>query len=174
MIVSQLANGAAHLGVTGEDLVREQLADADRRLALLVGVNYLANRYDRSWDSSSNKQFSLSDQSIKLVRELRRDIRVTYFGDKSTFPEARDLLDRYSDLSPKLHADYIDPDRRPQLAKAAGYRSDSPVMVDSGGRREGAKALTEEEVTGALIRSLKPAERNVCVMSRLSANARSW
>jgi ATP phosphoribosyltransferase len=39
-IVGQLASGAAHLGVTGEDLVREQVADADERLALLVPLGF--------------------------------------------------------------------------------------------------------------------------------------
>ena len=42
-----------------------------------------------------------------------------------------------------------------QQAKAAGYRSDSPVVVESGPKREGAKSLTEEEVTGAIIRAEK-------------------
>jgi ATP phosphoribosyltransferase len=39
-IVGQLASGAAHLGVTGEDLVREQVADADARLALLTPLGF--------------------------------------------------------------------------------------------------------------------------------------
>jgi ATP phosphoribosyltransferase len=39
-IVGQLASGAAHLGVTGEDLVREQVADADARLALLAPLGF--------------------------------------------------------------------------------------------------------------------------------------
>jgi len=39
-IVGQLATGAAHLGVTGEDLVREQVADADKRLLLLAPLGF--------------------------------------------------------------------------------------------------------------------------------------
>ena len=39
-IVGQLAAGAAHFGVTGEDLVREQIADADRRLVLLAPLGF--------------------------------------------------------------------------------------------------------------------------------------
>ena len=69
-----------------------------------------------------------------------------------SFSNARDLLDRYAALSPKLHVQYIDPVKKPQLAKAAGYRRDAPVLMDSGTRKEEAKSLTEEEVTGALIR----------------------
>ena len=39
-IVGQLAAGAAHFGVTGEDLVREQVADADNRLVLLAPLGF--------------------------------------------------------------------------------------------------------------------------------------
>jgi ABC-type uncharacterized transport system involved in gliding motility auxiliary subunit len=134
-------------------------------LAVLVAVNFLANRYDKSYDSTANKQFSLSDQTIKVVKGLKSDVQLTYFGAQNDFRTARDTLDRYSRLSPKLHVTYIDPERKPQVAKAAGYRSDATVIVDSGSRREGAKGLSEEELTGALIRSLKSDARTVCVLS---------
>ncbi len=39
-IVGQLAAGAAHFGVTGEDLVREQVADADKRLLMLAPLGF--------------------------------------------------------------------------------------------------------------------------------------
>jgi ATP phosphoribosyltransferase len=39
-IVGQLAAGAAHFGVTGEDLVREQVADADKRLLFLAPLGF--------------------------------------------------------------------------------------------------------------------------------------
>src|SRR5664279_4274158 len=78
-------------------------------IAVLGAVNFLANRYDKSYDATSNKQFSLSDQTIKVVKGLKSDVRVTYFDEQSRFPQARDLLDRYSALSPKLRVEYVDP-----------------------------------------------------------------
>src|SRR5881296_3722075 len=90
-------------------------------LAVLGAVNFLANRYDKSYDSTSNKQFSLSDQTEKVVKNLNRDIKITYFDESTRFPQARDLLDRYSALSPKLHMEFIDPVKKPQQAKSAGY-----------------------------------------------------
>ena len=39
------------------------------------------------------------------------------------------------------------------------------MLIDSGVRKEGAKSLSEEEITGALIRSLKSGARNVCVLN---------
>jgi len=134
-------------------------------VAVLVAINFLANRYDKSYDATANKQFSLSDQTIKVVKGLNRDITIYDFAESSRFPSDRDLLDRYSALSPKLKVDYIDPVKHPTQAKAAGFRRDVSLLVDSGTKKEEAKSLSEEEVTGALIRSLKSGERNACFVS---------
>ena len=39
-ITSQLAAGAVHLGVTGEDLVREMIPDADKKVVLIDGLGF--------------------------------------------------------------------------------------------------------------------------------------
>jgi len=39
-IASQLARGMVHLGVTGEDLLRESIVDADRRVLLIDGLGF--------------------------------------------------------------------------------------------------------------------------------------
>ena len=39
-IVAQLARGGAHLGITGEDLVREEIADADAVIELLTPLGF--------------------------------------------------------------------------------------------------------------------------------------
>ncbi len=39
-ITAQLAAGAVHLGVTGEDLVREQMPDADKRVVLVEALGF--------------------------------------------------------------------------------------------------------------------------------------
>lgn len=39
-IAAQLSRGAVHLGITGEDLVRESIPDADERVALVEGLGF--------------------------------------------------------------------------------------------------------------------------------------
>jgi len=134
-------------------------------IGVLAAVNFLANRYDKSYDSTSNKQFTLSDQTLKVVRGLKSDLKIYDFAESQRFYSDRDLLDRYSNLSPKLKVTYIDPVKHPQQAKAAGYRRDVSLLVDSGTKKEEAKTLSEEELTGAIIRSLKSGERNACFVS---------
>lgn len=138
-------------------------------LAVLGAMNFLAQRYNKSYDSTSNKRFSLSDQTEKVVKELQRDVTLTYYDQTRNFSNptggARDLLDRYDNLSTRLKIVYVDPDRKPALAKEAGITRLGTLIVDSGTKREEAKSITEEEVTSALIRSLKEGDRTVCFVS---------
>jgi len=133
-------------------------------LAVLATVNFLANRHNKSYDATSNKRYSLSDQTEKVVKGLKQDVKITLFDQTSRFTQARDLLDRYANLSPKLSVEYVDPDKKPQLARAAGVTTYGTIYVEAAGRREEAKYVTEEEITNALIRALKGGERMVCVV----------
>jgi ABC-type uncharacterized transport system involved in gliding motility auxiliary subunit len=74
-------------------------------------------------------------------------------------------LGRYASLSPKLKVDYIDPVKKPQAARAAGVRQLGTIVVNTGARQEDAKSLTEQDITGALIRSVKGGERTACFIT---------
>ena len=131
-------------------------------LAVVGTANWLANRHNASYDSTKNKRFSLADQTIKVVKGLKRDVKVTYFDESRSFERARDLLDRYDNLSTRLSVTYADPYKKPQAARAAGLKSVPTIMIEAGPKREETTSLTEEQVTSALIRALKSGERNVC------------
>ena len=134
-------------------------------LTIAVVANVLANRYNRSWDSTANKRYTLSDQTAKIVHDLTQDVQIKYYDQTGRFPQARDLLDRYANLSSRVQVEYIDPDRNPQVARAAGITSYATAIIEIGDKKEQAKSLTEEGITGAFIRTLKNTARNVCFVS---------
>src|SRR5882762_4707065 len=132
-------------------------------VAVLVVANMLANRYDKSFDATSNKRFSLSDQTRKVIKESKDDIKIVYFDRPTSFQQGRDLLDRYASISPKVHVEYVDVMKNPQRARAAGIKREGTAVVEVGNKKEEARTFDEEGVTGALIRDLKGGERTVCV-----------
>jgi ABC-type uncharacterized transport system involved in gliding motility auxiliary subunit len=134
-------------------------------VTVAVVINVLANRYDRSWDSTANKRYTLSDQTAKVVRDLKQDVQIKYYDQTSHFPQGKDLLDRYANLSSRVHVQYIDPDRDPQVARAAGITNYGTTVVEMGDKKQQAKELTEEGVTGALITALKNTVRTVCFVT---------
>src|SRR5215470_17820743 len=129
---------------------------------ILVVVNVLADRYNKSYDSSSNKRFSLSEQTAKIVNGLKQPATITYYDQSTRFGHAKDQLDQYANLSPKVRVEYVDPDKKPELARAAGIKNYGTTVVQIGDRREVAMSLTEEAITGAFIRDLKSNTRTIC------------
>lgn len=134
-------------------------------VAVLVVANFLANRYNKSFDATSNKRYSLSDQTKKVVGELKQDVTISYFDRASGMQAGKDLLDRYQVLSPKVHVQYVDLLKNPTLARAENVTREGEAVVSVGARREDAKSFDEEGVTGALIRALKGNVREVCVVT---------
>jgi len=131
-------------------------------IAILVILNFVANRYNKSYDSTATKQFTLSDQTIKIAKNLQQPLKITYWDQPTKFTAARDLLDRYKNLSPKIDVQYNDADKKYTQARAAGVKTLGTIFVDIGNKHQEAKSLTEEEVTGAIVRSLKGGERLAC------------
>ena len=134
-------------------------------IAVLATANWLASTHDKSFDSTSNKRFSLSEQTIKVVQNLKSDVNIKYFDQQKNFGTAKDLLDRYNNLSSKMHVEYIDPDKKPSVAKSMGVKNYGATYILANGKTEEAKSVTEEEVTGALVRALKGGQRTVCFVS---------
>jgi ABC-type uncharacterized transport system involved in gliding motility auxiliary subunit len=131
-------------------------------LGIITVANILANRYNKSYDSTSNKRYSLSDQTAKIVNGIAQPFSITYFDKQSGFQTGKDLLDRYANLSPRVHLEYVDVNKNPEAARAAGVTTYGTTVVQIGAKKETAKNLTEEDVTGAIIRDLKSGTRNVC------------
>jgi ABC-type uncharacterized transport system involved in gliding motility auxiliary subunit len=134
-------------------------------LAVLVVANFLANRYNKSFDATANKRYSLSDQTKKIVHGLKQDITIQYFDKPSGMQAGKDLLDRYALLSPRVHIEYVDYLKKPGVARAANVSREGEAIVSNGTKKEEAKTFDEEGLTGALIRTLKGGARTICVAS---------
>lgn len=131
-------------------------------LAVVAVANILANRYDKSYDATTNKRYTLSEQTKKIVQGLKQDATITYYDQGSRFGEAKDKLEQYAKLSPKVHVEYVDPDKKLEQARAAGVKSYGTTIVRVGMNKNEAKTTSEEDITGAFIRDLKNTTRTVC------------
>ena len=134
-------------------------------IAVLAAANYLANAHDASYDSTKNQRYSLSNETEKVTKGLKEDVTITYFDRSTECARARALLGRSAHRSPRLKVVYVDLEKKPQLARSMGVRNLGAIYVQAGAKREEAKSLTEEEITGALIRALKTGDRNACFAS---------
>jgi ABC-type uncharacterized transport system involved in gliding motility auxiliary subunit len=134
---------------------------------LLVGIlaigNFLAARHAIRWDWSETQHFTLAPQTHRVLRGLTRDVKITVFAqDRSpALTTYRDLLDSYRQDSDKLKVEYVDPERRPGVARQYGITRADMAVVESGPQTTRVTAPSEAELTGALIRVSKDARKRV-------------
>ncbi|MEX2304213.1 MAG: GldG family protein, partial [Bryobacterales bacterium] len=133
--------------------------------AILAAVNYLAVQYNKSYDATQSKLYSLSDQTLKILGDLEQDVKIYYFDRKTQFPRAEDMLVRYANASNKVTVDYIDTDSRIEVAEAMNVSKHGTVLVELGANREEASSINEEDITRAIIKATKGEEKKACLLA---------
>jgi ABC-type uncharacterized transport system involved in gliding motility auxiliary subunit len=124
-------------------------------VAIVALANWFVDRHNRRWDLTPDQTYSLSPQTTKLLKELKRDLTIYAFDQERRPRGRRDLLDNYSALTPRVTLRYVDPDRQPSLARQFGIRNYGTIVVAAGDRHFEAQSATEEGVTNAIVRVLK-------------------
>lgn len=130
-------------------------------LGILVAVNYLSTRENKRWDLTANRQYSLSEQTVQLLRGLDAPVRFLVFDTAENLERFRPRLSEYEYQSDRVDVEYIDADRRPVQAKEYEIQTYGTVVVEYMGRRERVTSDAEQDLTGALIKVLNPQEKRV-------------
>jgi ABC-type uncharacterized transport system involved in gliding motility auxiliary subunit len=130
-------------------------------LAILVGINYISSRRNKRWDLTAAKQFTLSDQTKKVLQSLQRPVVVRVFDRADNFDRFRARLDEYRYVSDKVSVEYIDVERRPALAGQYKVQSLGTVVFDYDGRTERVTSDGEQELTNGLIKVVQGKQNKV-------------
>lgn len=131
-------------------------------LAILAAVNYLGTRQHKRWDLTSNQVFSLSDQTIRILKELKEPVHITVFFDPRQGKEVHeDRLVEFQYHTNRLTVEYIDPDRDPARATAAKIETVPTILVEYQGRSERVNSSTEQDLSNALIKVVTGTARKV-------------
>ena len=134
-------------------------------LAVVVVANVLADRYNKSYDATGNKRYSLSEETQKIVGGLKQDATITYFNVSTEFAQEHDLLTEYANLSPQVTVKYVDAEKDPLAARSAGIDHIPAVTVTTDGRTNQAATVNEQGITGAFIRDISGNTRRVCFLT---------
>jgi ABC-type uncharacterized transport system involved in gliding motility auxiliary subunit len=135
-------------------------------LGILVGINWIAAQQNKRWDLTAAKQFSLSDQTIKIVTELKKPVtaRVYYDSGSNMLAEYKDRLGEYAHLSKFFSVEYIDAVKDPERAKQDGVNQYGTIVFGYDGRTERSTTDNEQDITNALIKAIEGKARKIYVV----------
>ncbi len=108
-------------------------------VAVLVVINVLVDQVPAKLDLTSEKLYSLSDQTLKLLQGLQKDITITTLGKEgSQDATVKEVLGRYATASRHVKLASVDPELNPGWAKQYSASTDmtaGSIVVDAGGGR---------------------------------------
>ena len=128
-------------------------------LAILVAANYILARQNKRWDLTAAQQYSLSDQTVRVLESLESPIRVLVFAQEVDFPRYRDRLGEYEYTSDRVSLELIDVDKNPVLARQYEVQAYGTVVFDYNGRIERVVSDQEQDLTNGLIKAVEGEER---------------
>jgi ABC-type uncharacterized transport system involved in gliding motility auxiliary subunit len=130
-------------------------------LGILAAVNYLAARENKRWDLTESKQYTLSDQSVKLVKELDSPVKFVVFDRPTNFDAYRSRLNGYAYYSKNVSVDFVDPAKDMIQARQYGIQKYGTVAIAYKDRIERATSDSEQDITNALIKVINPQKRKL-------------
>jgi gliding motility-associatede transport system auxiliary component len=148
-------------------------------LGILVFVNYLGAQHVKRVDTTSEKIYSLSDQSASVAQQVKQDLKIKAFYPGGDYAPAKDLFELYKAKNNKISFEFIDPDRQPQVAQQYNVTQygefQNPMsgesvrygttILDMAGKTERiekqSEALREEDVTNALMKIVKGEKKTI-------------
>ena len=130
-------------------------------LGILVAINYIGARQNKRWDLTANKQFSLADQSRNVLAKLDAPLQVMVFAQEPEFPRYQDKMKEYEYASKKISAEYIDPDKKPTVAKQNQIQQYGTIVFNYKGRTERVTSDSEQDITTGIIKVVTGQQKKI-------------
>ncbi|MFZ0888627.1 MAG: DUF4350 domain-containing protein [Candidatus Binataceae bacterium] len=133
-------------------------------IGILIAINYIATVYHRRADLTEEKVFSLSPQSVNIVRGLNKPLKLYGFFEGGQSPAAEALYETYAYASRKVSYQLVDPDRHPELAERYKVSTMGTTHIQYGGDEgEGTNVseISEEAITNAIIKVTKAGKKAI-------------
>jgi ABC-type uncharacterized transport system involved in gliding motility auxiliary subunit len=130
-------------------------------LGILGAINYLAERHNKRWDLTAANQYTLSDQTKKVVQGLSKPVKVTVFARTEDFDRFRTRLDEYAYLSKQFQVEYVDPEKRPSAAEQLKESGLGTILMQYEGREQRVTSEQEQDLTNGLIKLLQEKEPKI-------------
>ncbi len=133
-------------------------------VTLALGM-ILVGRFNKRWDFTKDKIYSLTAQTIGLLEKLKSE-KIEVFAFYPHDDPARENFEVFLKECRQHHPDFkytfYDPDRVPSMAKRFHVDRFYTVVVQYQGRTERVTEPNEETFTNALMRLVNPQRYSVC------------
>ena len=137
-------------------------------LGVLVAVNYLSVRYHRQFDLTAQSAYSLAPQSIGVIKDLKRPVKLYGFVEAGRSPTLQALYQEYAYQSPLITYEMVDPTRHPELAERYKVTTMNTTHIQYGGEAGSGTNVsdtTEQAITNGILKVTRISQKTVCFLT---------
>jgi ABC-type uncharacterized transport system involved in gliding motility auxiliary subunit len=134
----------------------------------LVGLGLLqvaAERTNHRFDLTPGRQLSLSDVTLKVLRQVTAPLHVTVFYRRGERGFHYDLLRRVQSANPHVTFELFDLDRYPDRAQSLGVTQYGRAAISYGRNHTITQALPEEQLAGGILKVIRGRPRRIAFVT---------
>ena len=120
--------------------------------AILSLINHLAFKNPIQWDVTASKSNTLTDQSKKVVKRIKKPLVANVFSPKANHNAIQKMLELYQLEKHDLEVKVYDPELKPELVQKYEVKTPVAVVWELGEKTEKVTEINELGLTNGLIR----------------------
>jgi len=127
-------------------------------VAILVVVNFICFKHYKRFDLTEQKKFSLSPQTVQLLKNLPRPVHIiTFFSSEQPMEPRRfsDLMREFLSHTSQITTESYDFDLSPQQAQQYSVNIPGTIVFLSGRQTEKINKVDEESAINAILKVTK-------------------
>jgi len=130
-------------------------------VGIVVLINVALYKYNTRHDYTAGKEYSISPQTVKILQNLEPEVHVTVFMQEmdGRRDKLEGLFKEYTRHTAKLRYEFVDPDRRPALARQYDITRYGTLVFESGEKRQDTFGITEQDLTSAILKVIRETKR---------------
>ncbi|MDY6968180.1 MAG: GldG family protein [Spirochaetota bacterium] len=132
-------------------------------LGIVVLIGAITANHHLRYDLTSAKRHSLSDETIKVLKSVDKDVKATAFYQENSGSqtELEILFKQYRYRNSKFSYKFIDPDRNPTIARKYDISDYGTTIFESGLNETSVSWAREEKITNAILKVIRTEKKTI-------------
>lgn len=132
-------------------------------VGVFVAVAWLSLRFPYRLDLSEGGQFSLSPQTVSMLKKIDKPVHIVFFHDPM-MRETVELYQQAADLNKLISVEFYDPMLNPAQARTMGVQFAGTALMRSENRKIQVNGGSETDIANGILRVSRGSTQHLCFL----------
>ena len=137
-------------------------------IATVINLS-IVKKFDKAVDLTTNKWYTLSDQTLSILKKLDHEVKISAFfssnpqseTEKRQYDQVRELLAMYHRQTDKISIEFVDSYVQVKKVEEYGIRVHGTTVFETNGKKERVTIVDEQKFTSAILKVTRTSEKKI-------------